>query len=137
VDSYRKGNQYFSIQKNDQVRVDRQQFPIVPAEGITIHKSQGATYKKVAIHLKLRMSRLSLYVACSPAMNASGLFILGCFKPPKEFNEIDAVKIELNQLRHTKRLSVFFHNFIDLSDIKIVFHNIQGLSLHIPDVIND
>jgi len=47
------------------------------------------------------------------------------------------VKIKLNQLRQTKRLSVFFHNFVNLSDIKIVFHNTQGLSPHIPDVTND
>jgi len=32
--------------------IDQNQFPIVPAEAITIHKSQEAAYSKVAVHLK-------------------------------------------------------------------------------------
>jgi len=37
--------------------IDRKQFPVVPADAITIHKSQGATYSKVAVHLKRGIKR--------------------------------------------------------------------------------
>jgi len=62
--------------------IDRKQFPVVPAEAITIHKSQGATYSKVAVHLKRGIKRASLYVGCSRATSALGLFFLGDFVPP-------------------------------------------------------
>jgi len=64
---------------------DSPTFPVVPTEAITIHKSQGATYSKVAVHLKRGIKRASLYVGCSRATGASGLFLLGEFVPPTRF----------------------------------------------------
>ncbi|XP_061388948.1 uncharacterized protein LOC133324078, partial [Musca vetustissima] len=61
----------FQFKRNDQICIDRRQFPLVVAEGITIHKSQGATYEKVGVHTRKNMSRAALYVACSRATNAS------------------------------------------------------------------
>ncbi|GBP58779.1 ATP-dependent DNA helicase PIF1 [Eumeta japonica] len=74
-------------------RMQRTQFPIVPAEGITIHKSQGATLEKVVVHISKNVKRSMLYVACSRAMSSFGLFLVvnsGTFKPPSEISESSA-----------------------------------------------
>jgi len=78
--------------------IDRKQFPVVPAEAITIHKSQGATYSKVAVHLKRGIKRASLYVGCSRATSASGLFLLGDFVTSTIFGATN-VQVELERLR--------------------------------------
>ena len=75
-----KNVQYHS---NETVTIDRKQFPLVPAVAITIHKSQGATYDKVAIYTTSRMKRPALYVGCSRATSAAGLYIVGQFVPPQ------------------------------------------------------
>lgn len=62
----------FQYRKNISINIDILQFPTVPAEGLTIHKSQGATYKSVAVHLRSRMDRALLYVALSRATATSG-----------------------------------------------------------------
>lgn len=61
-------------QKNH-FNTNRKQLPVVPSEGITVHKSQRATYDKLAVHLKSLMNRSALYVACSRAPKALGLFL--------------------------------------------------------------
>lgn len=62
--------------KSSNLIVRQTQFPIIPAEGITIHKSQGATMEKVVVHVNQNIRRSMLYVACSRATAASGLFIV-------------------------------------------------------------
>ena len=64
----------FQYKRNESLQIDRSQFPVVPAEAITIHKSQGATYDKVVVHISPRLKRAALDVACSRATKASGLF---------------------------------------------------------------
>ncbi|XP_075162756.1 ATP-dependent DNA helicase PIF1-like [Haematobia irritans] len=71
----------FQYRRNENVNIDRKQFPVAPAEGITIHKSQGGTYTSVAVHLKQRMNRSALYDAYSRATQASGLYLVGNFIP--------------------------------------------------------
>ncbi|XP_044313295.1 ATP-dependent DNA helicase PIF1-like [Drosophila rhopaloa] len=71
----------FQINSNQATTIDRKQFPVVPAEAITIHKSQGATYSKVVVHTSPSMQRAALYVACSRATSAAGLYIIGPFVP--------------------------------------------------------
>jgi len=58
--------------KSSNLVVQRTQFPIVPGEGITIHKSQGATLEKVMVHISKNVKRSMLYVACSRAMFPKG-----------------------------------------------------------------
>ncbi|XP_075158165.1 uncharacterized protein LOC142231442 [Haematobia irritans] len=132
-----KKTPYFQYKRNEQVNVDRKQFPVDPAEPITIHKSQGATYEKVAVHLKPRMNRSSLYVACSRATRANGLFLIGSFNPPRPFTENDAVHMEIVNLRTHKLLKTYFDHLLEPTNLKIVYQNIQSLHAHIEDVRND
>lgn len=84
------------------IHVNRQQFPVLPAEAMTIHKSQGSTYPLVAVHIgNYGLSRSLLYVTLSRVTSAKGSYIVGAFDPPKSlenqnpklFEQITALKI--------------------------------------------
>jgi len=47
----------------------RRQFPISPAEAITIHKSQGSTFETICVDTREKLSRQLLYVALSRVIN--------------------------------------------------------------------
>src|SRR5689334_10568357 len=73
------------------LEVIRTQFPFIPAEAITIHKSQGSTFKDVVVSTQFTTSngrtrsipRRALYVAFSRPRALGGLFIDGMFEPPE------------------------------------------------------
>ncbi|VDN17346.1 unnamed protein product [Gongylonema pulchrum] len=69
--------------KSSNLQVLRKQFPMVPAEAIAIHKSQGQTCASV-VHKARRMTRALLYVVLSCVTSLAGLFIIGFFVPPKK-----------------------------------------------------
>ena len=118
--------------------IERRQFPVVSAEGITIHKSQGATYSKVALYLKRRITRAALYVACSRATTASGLFIVGSFVPLKPFAGEDPVNVELNRLKFEKLLRTYFGSMILRSSaLQLYYHNVQSLDVLFRDIGSD
>ncbi|XP_037811885.1 uncharacterized protein LOC119603786 [Lucilia sericata] len=128
----------FQYKQNRQITIERKQFPLVVAEGITIHKSQGATYSKVVVHTRGRMLRSALYVACSRATTASGLYIMENFNPPRPFEDSDPVKLELERLRTEKMLQLK-HQFMinDEFELKIFYQNIQSLQAHYLDITTD
>lgn len=80
-----------------------QQFPIVPAEAITIHKSQGGTYNQVAVHTNKRFTRELMYVACSRSTSASGLYIIGHFQKTKPFSKNSILMNEILKLKTEKK----------------------------------
>ncbi|GFQ87876.1 hypothetical protein TNCT_735741 [Trichonephila clavata] len=51
--------------------VTRNQFPIILAEAMTIHKSQGATFQEAAVELKRNLTRPLQYVALSRVTSTS------------------------------------------------------------------
>jgi hypothetical protein len=126
----------FQFHSNQQVSIDRNQFPVVPAEGITIHKSQGATYTKVVVHTTSRMSREALYVACSRATNAAGLFIVGGFVPPKSDAQ-SPVEQELRILRSEKLLNSHYDCLFKDNWFTALFHNTESLHCHFSDICSD
>jgi hypothetical protein len=68
----------------------RIQYPLEPAEALTIHKSQGQTFGKVAvcIHTEQKMDRAKLYVAISRVTSLNGLYLFGSesIVPPYDRN---------------------------------------------------
>jgi len=126
----------FQFHSSQQITIDRKQFPVVPAEGITIHKSQGATYSKVVVHTFPRMSRESLYVACSRSTSAAGLFIIGEFVPPRSDSR-SLVEQELQSLRSTKLLKTHYDCLFDSNKFNTFFHNTESLHCHISDICSD
>jgi hypothetical protein len=116
------------------------QFPVVPAEAQTIHKSQGQTYEHVCFDFRTitRLTQALLYVALSRVTQLSGLFILGTFKPPKQSKEETAVSKELTRLKTEKRLKLSFDNLNeDNTCIKIIYQNLGTLKSKIADIVSD
>jgi len=110
----------------------RKNFPLILAMGITIHKSQGDTYDRVAVHLNPGMSRASVYVACSRAKSANGLYLIGKFQAPKKPAEQDPVQCEMTRLREQRPLqpSLVFLDTHPGNGLKVSFHNVQSLAKH-------
>ncbi|CAF1481566.1 unnamed protein product, partial [Rotaria sordida] len=120
-------------------KVERKQFPLVPSEAMTIYKSQGGTYEKVVVNLKKGMTRSELYVACSRATKASGLYLIGDFVPPKPPERNDAVATMFKSMR-SERMLKFSLEFPEESQGErffVMFHNVQSLNKHILDIRSD
>ncbi|KAF9758259.1 ATP-dependent DNA helicase PIF1, partial [Nosema granulosis] len=120
-------------------KVERKQFPVVPCEAMTIYKSQGGTYEKVVVNLKKGMTRSELYVACSRATKASGLYLVGDFVPPKPPERNDAVAMMFKTMR-SERMLKFSLDFPEESQgerVFVMFHNVQSLNKHILDIRSD
>ena len=120
-------------------KVERKQFPLVPSEAMTIYKSQGGTYEKIVVNLKKGMTRSEIYVACSRATQASGLYLIGDFVPPKPPERNDAVAMMFKNMR-SERMLKFSLNFPEESPGErffVMFHNVQSLNKHILDVRSD
>jgi len=123
----------FQINSSQGTTIDRKQFPVLPAEAITIHKSQGATYSKVMVHTSPGMQRAALYVACSRATSAAGLYIIGPFVPPRSAQD-SASEEELRELRSAKLLNTHFDGLLNSPNLHVFFHNTES---HISDVCSD
>ena len=111
----------------------------MPAEAVTIHKSQGQTYHAIVTNLPARRSLSCnlMYVACSHAVNASGLYIIGTFHPPAaQANE--ALRREIEQQREAPIIPVFsfLHEPRGMT-YQFLFHNIQSSRRHIDLVRYD
>jgi hypothetical protein len=121
-----KFSSVLNISNKLQHQVTRLQFPITPAEGLTIHKSQGQTYNAVCIDLRQskRVTRSMLYVALSRVTKLSGLYILGNFKCPKLKRREETLE-ELQKLKTTKQL-VLLNSLEPHSGIKITYLNITS-----------
>lgn len=94
--------------KSTLIKVTRRQFPLVPSSAITIHKSQGDTYDKVAVHIgKRKISRRMLYVAMSRAKSADGLYIVSDrFPQISPINDNDTIVAELKRLHKYSSLEI-------------------------------
>lgn len=129
----------FQVTKKGQAQVSREQYPLVIAEGITIHKSQGQSMSTVVVQLSARMERTLLYVALSRATSVSGLFLIGNFKPPSPAKPTDEVVVEMNRL---KRDCELIPKFVELREVphntlQIISHNVQSISKHIDSIKSD
>ncbi|CAF1291957.1 unnamed protein product [Rotaria sordida] len=120
-------------------KVERKQFPVVPCEAMTIYKSQGGTYEKVVVNLKKGMTRSELYVSCSRAIKAIGLYLIGDFVPPKPPEPNDAVAMMFKNMRYERMLkfSLEFSEESQEERFFVMFHNVQSLNKHIFDVRSD
>lgn len=124
--------------RNGAYEVVREQFPVVPAEAITIHKSQGATFQTVVVHLADRIARPMLYVACSRATTIERLFFVDQqFRPPRPREATDTIAVEMQRLRNPvddqgQPLPPLLTLPTWPADPchKVIFHNIEGLERH-------
>jgi len=83
--------------KQGNYRIQRIQLPMIESEAMTIHKSQGQTFSKVAVNIdNLKGQQLTqklMYVALSRCEKLKGLYLLGTNSiRPKELTEKELIK---------------------------------------------
>lgn len=134
-----KALRVFKPTKKGQAQISRQQFPVVVAEGITIHKSQGQSMAAVVVDLKGRMDRSLLYVAASRATSLNGLFFIGNFKAPNPPPANHSVVAEMGRMRREAVLTTKFQHLRMKPDniIQIVSSNVQSIRCHLRSIVND
>lgn len=81
-----------------------------------------------------------MYVACSRATSASGLYLIGTsFKPTKPLSPTESIAIELERQSGVK-LKTKFDELIERTSsyrFQLIFHNVQSLNAHIDQIKND
>jgi ATP-dependent exoDNAse (exonuclease V) alpha subunit len=128
------------------LQIYRNQFPLVVAEAMTIHKSQGLTLTYVVLFLLTfcgnRIEKRALYVGCSRVTSLKGLFLDGDFEPPSR-NLTASESLVVKEMQRLKEESILQIDFIqdikslNADALKIVFQNIQSFKKHKPDIVND
>ncbi|KAG5678799.1 hypothetical protein PVAND_008434 [Polypedilum vanderplanki] len=88
----------FYVCQGGKVQVSREQFPLVMAEAITVHKSQGRSEPRIVVDVR-HFDRKKYYVALSRVTSLNGLYILGKFVPPKPVEPNDVAYVEMARLR--------------------------------------
>lgn len=117
----------------------------MPAEAITVHKSQGSTLNAVCVVLKnsfsnRRMDRKSLYVALSRSTSLNGLYLIGKFEAPQPINPNDKAVLAMERLKSEKVLTTNFQllKTISATDVfKIYSLNVQSLPKHLQGLQTD
>lgn len=125
--------------KNKALKVTRRQFPILLAEAMTIHKSQGCTFDRVAIGMTPKMSRSLQYVAFSRVTSANGLYILNGYYPPTQVKDDDPLQKELKRLEsiRSEPMFAFLHKNDGNYGYQFMYHNVQSLHAHEKDIACD
>ena len=116
------------------LRLFRKQFPLAPAEGMTVYKSQGGTYQNIVYHTKSTRSHAACYVALSRVTSLDGLYIDGPLST--NFNGNTKVTEALKLLSSKPAAYQFDHLLIRNNfTLKVVSFNIQSFVLN-NDFIN-
>jgi len=128
--------------KSSNMQIHRTQFPLVPAEAITVHKSQGGTLKSAVVHLGSKVQRSLVYVGCSRVTSANGLFIVtpsGIFKGTSKPGKDSPVVQEMSRLKTHRLLLPKYKELENKSDstLQVFFHNVEGFKKHNPDLSAD
>ena len=116
--------------------VVRQQFPLKPSSGKTIHKAQGQTKEQIVVNTARGTRAHHHYVAYSRVTSIQGLYLLNGLIG--NINVDKNVMQEMKRLRTNARLILSYkpvHTYTN--DLVVVFQNAQSLYTHFPLVQND
>ena len=106
------------INTKENYQIVRKQIPVIPAEAITVHKSQGQTYDKVCIDFtkfnKFK-SRSLFYVALSRVRQLSDLYIIGNFPSLNKTKSDETTNVIMNNLKLNKSLKLSFTKCIQFA----------------------
>lgn len=129
--------QTFNVTKRGALQICRTQYPLIPAEAITIYKSQGMSVDCL-VTPGGKLERTLMYVAYSRAKTLAGLFIMGEFVPPSPRLPTHSVSREMQRLRANHRYTPKFQHLRKPNEsIQIASFNIQSLRKHISSVPAD
>ena len=116
--------------------VVRQQFPLKPSSGKTIHKSQGQTKEQIVVDTTRGARAHHHYVAYSRVTSIHGLHLLNGLNGTIHVDK--NVLEEMRRMRINARLKLSYkpvHAYT--SDLVVVFQNAQSLHAHFSQVQND
>jgi hypothetical protein len=138
--------------------VTRTQFQVVESEALTVHKSQGQTYHRVAFDLsQTNIKRSSLYVALSRVTKLQDLYLYGhkSIIDGSQYSRYDdrqrakLVQLENEQSKTHQELKrmrsdASFQNLFpilneeqDGNTLWTMYHNVAGLSAHLDQIKAD
>lgn len=107
-------------------KIIRKQFPLTVAESLTVHKSQGQTFKEVCVDMRDGQMDATLKFVALSRTDYSGLYILGEFKKPKGKGNVKAIN-EFRRLEKEASLQLCFNTLKSQIDgFTIVFQNINS-----------
>jgi hypothetical protein len=116
--------------KNSATYVVRSMFPISPAMGITVHKSQGITVKNVVVHSSKCMSKRHYYVAMSRVTSENGLYIDGTFKPPPITTSVTDEEMERLRINCKMKFKLQIPENVDGNSHRFIYHNCRSYRKH-------
>jgi exonuclease III len=128
----------FKIGKSTNVKVLRRQFPLRPAAAKTINRCQGDTLDEAVVDFPNSTREHMHYVGLSRVRNIDKLHILNLSENKIRVNP--KVKEEMARLRSKCKLVPCVPDLTAVSytkTLKILFHNVRSLHLHISDISND
>lgn len=128
------------------IKVKRTQFPIVAANALTVHKSQGGTYDKVVFEYSKNLQTSLVYVGLSRATTLSGLYLTNeqnehIFHHCSENANYAELKTEFKRLENVSLNTVldkainFFET--DIDKLNFCYMNVQSLYSHNSDIVRD
>lgn len=113
-----------SMSRGAKFQVYRTQFPVKPAEALTIHKSQGSTCEAVCVQMAKGLKRDLLYVALSRVTKLSNLYIVGEFKAPPPPKSNDPTIAEINRLKAQRSLKLCFNQLESKTGLVCGYQNV-------------
>ncbi|XP_069962621.1 uncharacterized protein [Bactrocera oleae] len=140
----KKKSATMNISSNLEYKVVREQFPVVEAEAMTIHKSQGQSCEQICVTfsstpgMKERMSNQMMYVALSRVKSINGLFIIGDFQPLNTNTKTKSDTFnELQFMKSNRQLELSFNNLKNENAFKIIYQNVNSLKKNEKLIITD
>ncbi|XP_055324038.1 ATP-dependent DNA helicase pif1-like [Sitodiplosis mosellana] len=122
--------------QHSKVSINREQFPLYPAEGQTIHKAQGQTYDGACVAVA-GTSRQMKYVAMSRVRKSDDLSIQGDFKAPEPPSPNDPTMRFLEELKSNRNLEISFNSLEQKSGPVVAFHNVNSFLAAQPHIAYD
>ncbi|XP_031629676.1 uncharacterized protein LOC116344956 [Contarinia nasturtii] len=126
-----------SMSKGAKFQVFRIQFPIMAAEALTIHKSQGSTCNCVCVNVEKTLNRELLYVALSRVTKINDMFIIGTFTAPPAPRKNDPTVVEMKRLKSERPLSLNFNTLDAKTGLVVAYHNVVSFPKYHQHIAND
>lgn len=122
-----KGTAVITMRKNCYHQIMRKQFPIVTAEAVTIHKSQGQTYEALCLDFGRikKATRQLLYVTMSRVTNLKNVYILGEMNVKCFHNGTISDCKEIEKLGKQNVATLCYKDLKNTAGTIIIYHNID------------
>ncbi|XP_052565864.1 uncharacterized protein LOC120424652 [Culex pipiens pallens] len=137
-----------NIDLGNRIKCKRIQFPVVPANALTIHKSQGGTFDKIVYDYDKSQDQQMVYVGLSRVKSLQGLFLTnskgdfkfhhakGCDSPKMRELRNEYKRLQNNRLRTiVDEVGEVFESSGPATTLMTI--NVQSLRAHKLDITTD